>query len=120
MTRGYTKFLISLLLLMANIGFSVMAEEDPRYASIKQLGQLNGVALKCRYFDQVSRIKRAIVATAPKERTYGLAFDISSNDSYLALIENRSPCPGPAGFSEQIDEGIAVMKKAFSTETDEK
>jgi hypothetical protein len=98
---------------------STAAAEDARYLSIKSLGEVNGVALKCKYLDQVQRIKQSIIATVPKERVYGLAFDHSSNDAFLAFIESREPCPGPAGFNRQVDERIEEMKAAFATQPGE-
>jgi hypothetical protein len=111
------KTLIFTLLTLLSIPDYSAAEEDPRYASIRSLGELNGIALYCKYLDQVRRMKAAIIETAPKERTFGLAFDIASNDSYLAIISKRSSCPGPAGFAEQVDERINMMKASFGVDS---
>lgn len=89
------------------------AADDAGYGAVKALGTLNGVALHCRYFDQVSRMKAAVVETVPKERSYGLAFDSSTNESFLALMNRKGACPGTTVFSGQVDAAIAELTHAF-------
>ena len=109
------RILTTTLLTLVLTGFaSIASAEDARYLSIKALGEVNGIALKCKYFDQVQRVKQSIIATVPKERVYGVAFETSSNDAFLAFIESRELCPGPAGFNRQVDERIEAMKEAFA------
>ena len=89
------------------------AETDARYDAVKALGRLNGIALQCKYIDQVSRMKQAVVKTVPKERSFGLAFDQAANDSFLAFIQEQSPCPGPAGFEKDISQQIELLRQTF-------
>lgn len=103
------------IILVALLGSFTTANAggDIRYESVKSLGRLNGVALQCKYLDQVTRMKQAVVDTAPKERSFGLAFDLSTNEAFLGFIEAQSACPGPAGFESDVGEAIEVMKRAF-------
>ncbi len=94
---------------------SLFADTDARYDAVKSLGRLNGIALQCKYIEQVSRMKEAVVATVPKERSFGLAFDQAANDSFLAFIREQSPCPGPAGFEKEVGERIELMQQIFSS-----
>jgi hypothetical protein len=91
------------------------ADSDAQYAAVKSLGELNGVALHCRYFEQVKKMKAAVVQNAPKERSFGLAFDQSANDAFLAFIAAATPCPGAAGFELQVAQRIDAMRDAFKT-----
>ncbi len=83
--------------------------------AVKQLGALNGIALACRYVDEVSRMKAAVVANAPKERSYGLAFDESTNTGFMSFIDQKAPCPAKSGFSQQVDAGVQHLESAFET-----
>ena len=94
---------------------STGADLDVRYQSIGALGELNGIALQCRYLDQVRRMKQAVVASAPKERSFGLAFDQATNRSFLEFVAQGRPCPGQAGFGLQVGERIDAVRLSFST-----
>jgi hypothetical protein len=94
----------------------ITAVADPRYATVEALGALNGVALHCRYLDQVSRMKAAVVDNAPKERSFGLAFDESTHEAFLAFIQRGATCPGKAGFSGQVETAIIELRRAFGKE----
>ncbi|KHF24602.1 hypothetical protein [Solemya velum gill symbiont] len=109
---------IPLTLLLAGYGTTVIAE-DQRYPSMQALGEVNGIALHCQYLGEIQRIKRAIVATVPKERVYGLAFETSTNDGFLAFIKSGEACPGPEGFKQEIDQRIQDMQKAFAAKAGE-
>jgi hypothetical protein len=89
---------------------------DPlaQYDAIRALGTLNGVALYCKSLDQVRRLKEAVVANAPKERSFGLAFEESTDASFRAALTKREPCPSPAGFAEQVGAAIEVLRQAFA------
>ncbi len=101
---------IALLLAVCHAG----ADTDSRYAAVKALGNLNGIALNCKYLDQVKRMKAAVVETVPKERSYGLAFDEATNHGFLAIIRENRPCPSPARFEKKVGDGIDAMKQAFA------
>lgn len=105
------------ILLTAGLATSALAEDDPtatRYAAVAGLGTLNGTALQCRYLDEVRRLKAAVVEHAPKERSYGLAFESATNEAFLAFRREAAVCPSPAAFRQQVDEGIRDLGRVFS------
>jgi hypothetical protein len=91
-----------------------LADQDARYAAVSALGELNGVALNCRYVDQVRRMKAAVVDNVPKERSFGLAFDEATNRAFLAFIRAARECPGPAEMERQVDQGIQNLHSTFA------
>ena len=104
---------IAILLIVV---FTQSAQADPmanQVEAVRALGELNGIALQCKYIDQVRRMKAAVVANAPKERVFGLAFDEATNDAFLAFARSSSRCPGYAGFEAQVGEHIEVLRKVF-------
>ena len=104
--------LSALLITAASLPFST-AWADPGHDAVKNLGSLNGVALACRYSHEVSRMKAAVVANAPKERSYGIAFDESTNTAFLTFVEQQSVCPSRTRFSGRVDVAIEEMAAAF-------
>ena len=90
------------------------ADTDARYDAVKALGRLTGIALQCRYSDQISRMKQAVVKTVPKGGSFGPAFHQAANDSFLAFIQKQSPCPGPAGFEKDVSQQIEHLQQTFN------
>jgi hypothetical protein len=101
---------ILLLLVSAAAG----ANDDPRYVAVRGLGALNGVALQCKYIDQVRRMKSAVVIMAPKQRSFGLAFDQATNDAFLDFIARDAVCPSHAAFERHVGHQIDAMQAAFA------
>ena len=95
---------------------AVAADEDPRYAALAGLGQLNGVALQCKYIDEMRRMKAAVVRNAPKERSFGLAFDQATNGAFLRFIEQQESCPHPEDFTRRVDQRIDVLRAVFTAD----
>ena len=91
------------------------AADDPRYMAVGALGELNGVALQCKYLDQVRRLKAAVVAHAPKERSFGLAFEEATNRAFLDFARSAGRCPAHAGFAAEVGERIEAMRRAFAS-----
>lgn len=89
---------------------------DKRYAAIDALGELNGIALQCRYIDQVRRMKAAVVRNAPKERSFGFAFDEASNRAFLQFIEQQDACPNPDNFARRVGHRIDAPRAVFGVE----
>jgi len=98
------------------LAVQAQAVTDHQYNSIKQLGELNGVALNCKFLDETRRMKKALVQALPKRRQLGQAFDDITNNSFLAFIQAKSPCPDAAEFSEKVDTAIQALNAAFSTQ----
>lgn len=92
---------------------TAVALDDPRYAAIDALGELNGIALQCKYIKQVRRMKFAVVLNAPKERSFGLAFDQAANRSFLRFIEQQQPCPNADNFARRVGHQIDTVREVF-------
>ena len=103
---------LSLMLLLAAPAVH-SADDAARHQAVADLGRLNGVALNCRYLDQVRIMKAAVVDNAPKQRSYGLMFDEATNEAFLDMIQSAQPCPGPAGFSEQVQSAVMELQRIF-------
>lgn len=89
------------------------AISDAQFESVRALGMLNGVALNCGYIDETRRMKRSLVATVPKLRVIGQAFDDSTNDAFLEMVNNRTNCPSERTLSEQVDHSIQQVEEKF-------
>lgn len=106
--------LTAVLLTLSLAAATAAAAEDPRYAAVGALGELNGVALQCKYLDQVRRMKAAVVTHAPKQRSFGLAFDEATNKAFLVFAREAAACPTHAAFEAAVGERIATMQQAFA------
>ncbi|MCW9078411.1 MAG: hypothetical protein OQK74_04465 [Gammaproteobacteria bacterium] len=93
---------------------SVRAETEDQHAAITMLGELNGVALQCRYLEQTQRIKHTLVANLPKRRELGLLFEDATNKSFLAFMQRDETCPGSADFVGQVDSAVDLLEAAFA------
>lgn len=103
--------ILCVMLAVASLGATA---SDERHAAVEALGELNGVALQCKYLDQVRRLKAAVVDNAPKERSFGIAFDEATNRAFLAFIRDHAQCPGPTVMARQVDTGIEALRAAFA------
>lgn len=91
----------------------VQAMPDKERLSIEAMGDLNGVALICRYSDEAKRLKLAMIETLPKVREYGALFDSQTNLSFLAFTKQKQPCPSTDDFANDVDGAIAGLKSVF-------
>jgi hypothetical protein len=89
------------------------AIDDAQYQAIRALGQLNGVALHCKYLEQTRRMKEALVAILPKRRALGDAFEQATEASYLDFLQRQGRCPEAAGFATSVGQGIDALRDAF-------
>lgn len=101
-------------LALAIVIAAAPASADPRYEAVEALGALNGVALHCKYLDQVSRMKEAVIDNAPKERSFGLAFDDATNKAFLSMIEQVMACPSKSRFTADVEAAIRDLEQAFA------
>ncbi|MCB1786393.1 MAG: hypothetical protein KDJ33_09090 [Gammaproteobacteria bacterium] len=104
----------ALFVVALSAAVPVNADDDPRYLAVAGLGELNGVALQCKYLDQVRRMKAAVVEHAPKERSFGLAFDQATNDAFLAFARNNDVCPSHDGLERKVGHQIDRLAEAFA------
>ncbi len=102
------------LLTLVFIGQAWAGDQTLHHETVKDLGRLNGVALHCNYLHQVRAMKAAVVANAPKQRSYGLAFDEATNEAFLTQIQESRPCPGEAGFANQVEAAVKRLQDVFS------
>ncbi|TVO72998.1 hypothetical protein [Sedimenticola selenatireducens] len=95
--------------------FTVNAESitEQQYSVIKKMGDLNGIALNCRYLNETQRMKKALVAALPKIRQFGEAFDTETNTAFLKFIEQKSSCPAEDRLSIDVDQAIIALDRAF-------
>ena len=103
-------FLWGAMVFYSSLG---MADEDRGQDTVRRLGELNGVALACRYFDQTGRIKRILIDHLPKERVLGQLFDEVTNASFLEFVNSGRFCPSPATFSGQVDQAERALIEAY-------
>lgn len=105
--------IILIILLFTLTGAAGVHAAEDDFHTIKRMGQLNGVALSCRYFDETRRIKKALIQSLPKRRVYGKAFEDATNTSYLAFIESRAACPAVGEFTADVDVATQELNMAF-------
>jgi hypothetical protein len=108
---------ITSLLFLALCATTVFAISDTQFESVRGVGKLNGVALNCGYIDETRRMKRALVATVPKLRVIGQAFDESTNEAFLQMIADKAPCPAERTLSSSVDQALQQLQQQFSNST---
>ena len=92
---------------------SAESSEQEGYQAVEELGRLNGIALNCRYFDQVKRIKQMLIASLPKRRELGQLFEDETDASFKSFIQSGAACPSPVAFGEEVDKAGAALAKNF-------
>ena len=90
------------------------AANNDQLAAIDGMGQLNGVALQCRYIEQVRMIKMSLVKNLPKERMLGQRFEQSTNQSFMDFMAKEQVCPSADSFNQELDAAIQKLEAAFS------
>ncbi len=89
------------------------AASDEQFAVIKQLGQLNGIALHCKALPETQRMKRALVLNLPKRRQLGELFDIESHQSFMQFISDEATCPPGSELNQRVSDAITELEAAF-------
>lgn len=109
---------LRLLLSIATVFYTttVQAASETQLQAISEMGKLNGVALHCRYFDQVQRIKMVLVQNLPKQRMLGEWFEQSTNTAFMNFIESDSECPDALAFVHEVDTAVSQLETVFSNE----
>ena len=92
---------------------STQAVTDSQQQAISDIGRLNGIALQCRYIDQVRKIKMALVESLPKQRMLGEWFEQSTSTSFMLFMEKDMVCPVAQSFHQEVDEAIKKIKSEF-------
>ena len=105
---------IAVLLCLVLIQIESSAATSGQLAVIKQLGQLNGVALHCKALPETQRMKRALVKNLPKRRQLGELFDTETHNSFMQFINKQTQCPSPQELHQQVDAAIQELEKVYS------
>jgi hypothetical protein len=92
---------------------TAMAASDKQLLAVAEMGRLNGVALQCKYLDQVQEIKRLLVLNLPKERALGDWFEQKTSASYMGFIESKVGCPGLIQFDEALKKATSQLETVF-------
>ena len=92
---------------------TVSASDDARYQAVSALGELNGVALQCKISRSGAADEGGGGGSRPKERSFGLAFDQATNDSFLPLSEAVSAVRHMS-LERQVGHQIDRMAEAFA------
>lgn len=104
--------LISLLVLMLQPVYSAPAS-DTQLQAIGRMGELNGIALQCRFVDQVRRIKQALIERLPKQRALGAWFEQKTDESFTNFMKRGGQCPGLLEFEKDLDQATRQLNQAF-------
>lgn len=106
-------FYIQLVMILGCWVVQSQAEEDQQLAAIRELGNLNGIALHCGRLVETQRIKRELVPALPKRRQLGELFDYETNSSFLAAIDKKSACPSQQELDDQITEALVRLHAVY-------
>ncbi len=106
------RYLLPLLILLPGLTFAAPASEA-QLAAIARMGELNGIALECRFVDQVRRIKQELIARLPKQRELGAWFEEKTNASFTAFMSEGRPCPALSDFEKDLDAAVQQLDEAF-------
>ena len=106
----------AVLLCLMLIQIESPAADSEQLAVIKQLGQLNGIALHCKALPETQRMKRALVSNLPKRRHLGELFDTETNSSFMQFISKKEQCPSPQELHQKIDAAIQELEKVYSSQ----
>ena len=108
-----TPLVLALLLLW---GFQAQAATEEQTQSLEKMGKLNGIALSCRYFDQVKTIKKALVQALPKRRELGRTFEAVTDRVYREFMASKAACPTPEAFAADLELAIRQLNQHFPPE----
>jgi len=106
------KLLIMLIVALFAVT-SAQAATESQLNAIAKMGELNGVALQCRYLDQMQRIKMTLVLHLPKQRELGDWFESTTSSSFMDFMTKNSACPGAVPFVEQVDAAVIDIETTF-------
>ena len=111
------RFISSCLIIWLAQSFTPgMAGEQEQLAAIRQLGELNGVALHCNALEETRRMKRVLVLNLPKRRQLGELFDYETKASFMKFIQENARCPAPEVFHQAVDKAIEVLQQVYAGE----
>ena len=106
--------LLTTLLMLTSLLPAQAAEHDDRLQAIARMGELNGVALQCRYLDQMRRIKQVLIRHLPKERALGEWFEKTTQDAFMSFMQENRECPGLIEFERDLDAASERIAEVFA------
>ncbi len=86
---------------------------DKQLDAVANMGELNGIALHCRYLDEVKQIKSILIRTLPQQRKYGEVFERTTNDSFMQVMKEKTKCPTQEFLKQQISLGQIKLESVF-------
>ncbi len=105
-TAKITLALVFLMLLQAP-ATATAASQEQRLDAIARMGELNGIALQCRYF--------VLIRHLPKERALGEWFEKTTSDSFMDFMQKREECPGLIEFEQDLDQASQRIAEVFGS-----
>ncbi len=109
------KITLALVLLMLLQAPATAATQEQRLDAIARMGELNGIALQCRYLDQMRRIKQVLIRHLPKQRALGEWFEKTTNDSFMGFMQSGEECPGLIEFEQDLDQASQRIAEVFGS-----
>jgi len=92
---------------------AALATDDEKLSAIAEMGHLNGIALQCKYLEQVRKIKQVLVLNLPTERALGDWFEQKTSASFMDFMKDDSSCPGLIGFDKELDVAVKNLETAY-------
>lgn len=110
-----TKFKLAIYFTVLTLSFIIPLKTyaADKLQTIRELGQLNGIALQCKYLQHTQQMKQALVSSLPKDRALGELFDSTTNKSFLGFINEGNSCPEESQFTTQVDAAISALQQAY-------
>jgi len=110
------KTLLPSLLLSLAMSLPASAAEtgDTQLQAIARMGELNGIALQCRYLDQMRRIKQVLISHLPKQRALGEWFEKTTQDSFMNFMQQNRECPGLIEYERELDQASKRIAEVFA------
>ena len=104
------------LIFLGLLGLSCARADglDAGLAAIDRMSELNGVALACRFDDQMRRIKQALIDNLPKQRVLGARFEEGTNAAFMRFVNAGRPCPSPAQFESEVGLAVEQLRQAYA------
>lgn len=108
------KLLFTPLVLFLFYLSPVRAATENQLDAISAMGRVNGIALQCRYMEQMQRIKMTLVLHLPRQRALGDWFEQTTNTSFMDFMNTDSSCPDSQAFVARVDGAIKKIESAFA------
>jgi hypothetical protein len=115
MNRIHTPVLALVLALLLAPEPAAAGQDKARLDAIARMGELNGIALQCRYLDQMRRIKQALIRYLPKKRELGEWFERTTQDSFMNFMKNNRECPGLIEYERDLDKASKRIAEVFGS-----